>query len=73
MIHKRLHILNTNVLGRKVPHDYKDRGKYSRMWATPSTTINDIVNILFKAYPIKNKTTDEIEFGVYKNLYKQTL
>jgi hypothetical protein len=73
MIHKRLHILNTNVLGRKVPHDYKDRGKYSRMWATPSTTINDIVNILFKAHPIKNKTTDEIEFGVYKNLYKQTL
>ena len=53
MIHKRLHKLNTNVLGRKVPHDYKDRGKYSRMWATPSTTINDIVNILFKAYPIK--------------------
>jgi hypothetical protein len=32
------------------------------MWATPSTTINDIVNILFKAYPIKNKTTDEIFF-----------
>ena len=73
MIHKRLHILNTNVIGRKVPHDYKDRGKYNRMWTTPSATINDIVHILFKKYPVPNKTADEIEFDAYKNLYKQTL
>jgi hypothetical protein len=73
MIHKRLHVLNTNILGRKVPHDYKDRGKYSRMWATPSTTINDIVNILFKAYPIKNKTADEIEEEVYQNLGDESI
>jgi hypothetical protein len=39
------------------------------MWATPSTTINDIVNILFKAHPIKNKTTNEIFFDPKIRLY----
>ena len=68
MIHKRLHILNTNVIGRKVPHDYKNRGKYSRMWATPSITISDIIRILIKAYPVKNKTINEIEKEVSQNL-----
>jgi hypothetical protein len=43
------------------------------LWATPSTTINDIVNILFKAYPIKNKTADEIEEEVYQNLGDESI
>ncbi len=68
MIHKRLHVLNSNVINKKVPHDYKDRGKYSRMWATPSTTISDIIRILLKAYPIKNKTINEIEEEISQNL-----
>ena len=73
MIHKRLHVLNSNIIGRKVPHDYKDRGKYNRMWTTPSATINDIVHILFKKYPVPNKTTDEIEEEVYQNLDNESI
>ena len=55
MVYKHKHKLNSTIIGVPVMRDFKYRGKFNRMWKVGSMTIDEIINILYKA---KNKFFD---------------
>ena len=47
---KHPHKLSSNIMGKKIICDYKDRGMLNRLYNKRSITIGDIIKILYTKY-----------------------